>query len=180
MLTAKTLFLHVLLLSTKHDDEVQQLDVEQALCLATNIYHEARGEPKVGQYAVAHTTMNRVNDRRYPGTVCGVITSHRGKRNNNSQLPALHRCQFSWYCSETPAVIKISQNGTVIKQDYDAFVTASIIAIKTMIGMHDDNTIGATHYYNPKLASPRWARYYTHTVTIGNHKFLARETSSPY
>ena len=31
------------------------------LCLALNIYHEARGEPLKGQIAVASVTMNRAN-----------------------------------------------------------------------------------------------------------------------
>ncbi|NIO43392.1 MAG: hypothetical protein GTO41_26515, partial [Burkholderiales bacterium] len=42
-------------------------------CLALNVYHEARGEPMAGQYAVAEVTMNRVASRRYPNTVCKVV-----------------------------------------------------------------------------------------------------------
>jgi N-acetylmuramoyl-L-alanine amidase len=46
-------------------------------CLALNIYHEARGEPEAGQYAVAEVTMNRVASRFYPDTVCGVVYEKR-------------------------------------------------------------------------------------------------------
>lgn len=43
------------------------------LCLALNIYHEARGEPIDGQIAVAAVTLNRVQDPRWPDTVCDVV-----------------------------------------------------------------------------------------------------------
>ena len=43
------------------------------ICLALNIYHEARGEPIEGQRAVASVTLNRTLDPRWPSTVCGVV-----------------------------------------------------------------------------------------------------------
>jgi N-acetylmuramoyl-L-alanine amidase len=42
-------------------------------CLALNVYHEARGEPLAGQYAVAEVTMNRKASLGYPKTVCEVV-----------------------------------------------------------------------------------------------------------
>lgn len=46
---------------------------EALMCLALNIYHEARGEPLEGQIAVAAVTLNRVADPRWPDTVCEVV-----------------------------------------------------------------------------------------------------------
>ena len=43
------------------------------MCMATNIYHEAKHEPLVGRIAVAQVVMNRVEDKRYPDTVCEVV-----------------------------------------------------------------------------------------------------------
>ena len=40
-------------------------------CLSTAIYFEARGESYRGQVAVAQVVLNRVDDRRYPNTICG-------------------------------------------------------------------------------------------------------------
>ncbi len=54
---------------------------EDAWCLAQNIYHEARGEQEQGQLAVATVTLNRVERKDYPATVCGVVWQPR---------------QFSW------------------------------------------------------------------------------------
>ena len=42
-------------------------------CLAKNIYHEARGESLLGQYAVAQVTLNRVKSPRWPNDVCHVV-----------------------------------------------------------------------------------------------------------
>ena len=43
------------------------------MCLALNIYHEARNQEVDGMYAVADVVMNRVEDYRYPSSVCGVV-----------------------------------------------------------------------------------------------------------
>ena len=53
-----------------------------ALCLSSVIHHEARGEPREGQIAVASVVLNRVEDPRFPNTVCGVVKQPK---------------QFSWY-----------------------------------------------------------------------------------
>lgn len=41
--------------------------------LAKAVYSEARGEPYVGQVAVAAVVLNRVKDSRFPNTIAGVI-----------------------------------------------------------------------------------------------------------
>ena len=48
-------------------------DIEEARCLAENIYHEARGQGTAGWLAVAAVTLNRVTDERFPDTICGVV-----------------------------------------------------------------------------------------------------------
>ena len=47
--------------------------VEALVCLALNVYHEARDQPFIGQVAVAQVVMNRVHDDRFPNTVCEVV-----------------------------------------------------------------------------------------------------------
>jgi spore germination cell wall hydrolase CwlJ-like protein len=42
-------------------------------CLAQNVYYEARNQPIEGQLAVADVTLNRVEDERWPDTICGVV-----------------------------------------------------------------------------------------------------------
>ena len=46
---------------------------EQANCLATAVYFEARGESVEGQLAVARVVMNRAASGRYPPDWCSVV-----------------------------------------------------------------------------------------------------------
>ena len=47
--------------------------VEAVMCLALNVYHEAKNQSLIGQIAVAQVVMNRVKDERYPDNVCDVV-----------------------------------------------------------------------------------------------------------
>ena len=57
-------------------------------CLAEAIYFESRGEPLDGQVAVAEVVLNRVDDRSFPETVCGVTNQGAGI---GPRLPVLLR-----------------------------------------------------------------------------------------
>ena len=46
------------------------------MCLALNLYFEARSESIAGQLMVGFSTMNRVADTRYPNTVCGALCTY--------------------------------------------------------------------------------------------------------
>ena len=48
-----------------------------ATCLALALYHEARGEPRIGQLMVAKVIVNRMASDRWPSDMCGVVTQHR-------------------------------------------------------------------------------------------------------
>ena len=74
---------------------------DESYCLAENVYHEARNQPKVGQMAVMSVTLNRVNDPRYPNTICGVTKQGPTRpswQDETVMIPIKHKCQFSWYC----------------------------------------------------------------------------------
>jgi len=66
------------------------------ICLALNIYHEARNQPVAGQIAVSEVVLNRVADSKYPNTICEVV--YQAKYKKGSNLPIRNQCQFSWYC----------------------------------------------------------------------------------
>ena len=46
---------------------------KELLCLALNIYHEARAESKADRKDMGVVTLNRLADERFPDTVCGVV-----------------------------------------------------------------------------------------------------------
>ena len=54
-------------------ERLREFHARNLECLARNVYYEARGEPRAGQYAVAEVTMNRKASPRYPKTVCEVV-----------------------------------------------------------------------------------------------------------
>lgn len=122
------------------------------MCLALNVYHEARSDTMIGQYAVAHVVMNRVQSDRFPDSVCDVVHQgyHKGK----------HKCQFSWYCdgkSDTPTEPR-------------AWALATLVAYDVLNGTVPDVTHGATHYH-ATYVRPYWAKHFKETVTHGSHIF---------
>ena len=122
------------------------------MCLALNVYHEARSDSMLGQYAVAHVVMNRVQSDRYPDNVCDVV--HQGYSKGK------HKCQFSWYCDGKPDT----------PTEHRAWALASLVAYDVMIGTVPDVTDGATHYH-ATYVKPYWADHYTKTVQHGSHIF---------
>jgi len=134
--------------------------IEAALvCLALNVYHEARDQPFIGQVAVAQVVMNRVRDDRYPDTPCDVVMQ--GPTYTWAEhYPVRHRCQFSWYCDGK------SDNPT----DQGAYDKALMIAHGVYYGNLDDFVEGATHYHAIYVL-PEWAESKTRIVQIGEHIF---------
>jgi spore germination cell wall hydrolase CwlJ-like protein len=165
MLTAKTILLTLL----SQNQLAIDVDATQAQCLAENIYHEARGESIAGQFAVAHVTLNRAIDGK---TVCQVVKQ--AVRDAQGR-PLRDKCQFSWYCDGRPDDIVVFKNGKRVEDTIESFEIAATVAIMALSEYSQDNTKNATHYYNPTLASPRWARSLTKTVAYGNHKFMRKE-----
>ena len=71
------------------------------ICLALNTYHEAKNQSLVGQIATAQVVMNRVEDNRFPNTICEVVKQGPTRpswEDPKKEYPIKHRCQFSWYC----------------------------------------------------------------------------------
>tara|TARA_A100001011_G_scaffold6094_1_gene6965 strand:- start:2025 stop:2465 length:441 start_codon:yes stop_codon:yes gene_type:complete len=138
------------------------------LCLALNTYHEAKNQSMIGQIATAQVVMNRVEDSRYPNTVCEVVKqgpSRPSWKDPSKRIPVKHRCQFSWYCdgkSDVPRNKKAWKKA----QDYAYLVLNNRI--------HIDVTEGATHYH-ATYVKPSWAKTKTRTTRIETHIFYRWE-----
>ena len=129
-----------------------------ALCLALNIYHEARGEPVIGQKAVAQVTMNRAGGD--PDKVCDVVFAP---------------YQFSWANPLTLAPsqeVRVQRAEFFMPKDETAWTVAKILAVRAIEGSLMDVVGNADHYYNPRKANPRWARKMEPVARVGNHRFL--------
>lgn len=130
-------------------------------CLAMNIYHEARGEPELGKYAVAKVTMNRVESKRYPGDICRVVYSRIWDRKNRRYL-----AQFSW----------TADNLDDIPQESKAWIDSVRIA-KEVYNLQDQNPVNKVKnveealFYHADYVNPRWAKQKVKLAKIGRHIF---------
>lgn len=116
--------------------------ITATLCLAAAIYHESRGEPEPGQFAVAEVIMRRVADDRWPDDVCGVV---------------YQPMQFSWTIDPQPV------------DDWVAWHKAEKIA-EIVLERPTTATSCADHYARIEL-EPGWAQWMIVDVEIGEHAF---------
>lgn len=130
------------------DKEIQQVYIDkQTDCLAKNIYFEARNQSFLGQRAVAWVTLNRVNDKKYPTSICEVVWqdgqfswTHDGKSDNPTD-------KTSWMLAKFVAEMAIYTYGEI-----------------------PDPTEGATMYH-ANYVSPYWKKSFKKTVDIEDHIF---------
>ena len=133
----------------------------EAVCLAKNIYFEAGNQSKAGRLAVGLVTLNRVEMREYPDTICGVV--HQGPTYTNwkgNTWPVKHKCQFSWYCDGRKDIIEDSKTWNEVY----------LLAVLLVQGSVYDFTNGSSHYHNDTV-HPYWADHLYKTLTIDNHIF---------
>jgi N-acetylmuramoyl-L-alanine amidase len=136
--------------------QAQAADKDSIKCLAKNIYFEARNQSLAGQIAVGQVTINRVLDKRYPNTICGVVKQNKSRKK--------HKCQFSWYCDGKPDVI----------HDIDKFREIVVLAKSLLKNSLIDITSGSTHYHSTKV-KPFWINSKTKITQIDDHIFYRWE-----
>ena len=134
------------------------------MCMAFNIYHEANNQSMLGQIAVGQVVMNRVEDSRFPDTVCEVVKQ--AVPYKGTDKPVLHKCQFSWYC-----------DGKKDEPNYDSKSWSNALKYAVVVLGGDitlDFTDGATHYH-ATYVRPAWAKTKTRTTRIDRHIFYRWE-----
>ena len=132
---------------------------EAIVCLALNVYHEAKNQSLSGQIAVAEVVMNRADDPRYPNNVCDVVKQGLTYKWNPG-FPIRNKCQFSWYCDGKSDVAK----------QKDAWEEALSVAKGVYHGYLDAYLEGATHYH-AYYVNPSWAETKTYITRIDDHIF---------
>ena len=138
------------------------------ICLALNTYHEAKNQSMIGQIATAQVVMNRVEDSRFPNSVCEVVKQGPTRpswEDPEKEYPIKHRCQFSWYCAGKSDVPK-NEKAWRKAQDVAFLVYYNKIQI--------DVTEGATHYH-ATYVKPAWAKTKKRTTQIEKHIFYRWE-----
>jgi hypothetical protein len=128
-------------------------------CMALNIYWEAKGEPLVGQIAVASVTLNRLANPRFPKSVCDVVWQGVGV--------GFGKCQFSWACDR-----RID-----LPQEDAAWQRAQQVAYRAMFLDPYDPTDGAL-YFHANYVRPDWVDEKARIMRIGRHIFYGEGRSS--
>jgi len=112
------------------------------MCLALNVYYEARSESVVGQYAVALVTLNR---------------AHGDKKKICSEV---HKpSQFSW-----------TNEKQLPPTEFAAWKQAKKVASDVLSGGVCDFTGGAVFYHTTSVY-PDWRRRVKFVMVLGRHRF---------
>ena len=124
---------------------------KQMSCLAEALYFEARGEPIKGQLAVGEVILNRVEDTRYPSSICKVINQGTGRR---------FACQFTYTCDGKLETVHE-------RKPYEMALKIAKILMTT----HDRRlTRGSTHYHS-NYVNPKWSKKFERVAKFGRHIF---------
>ena len=116
------------------------------VCLAENIYFEARSESYKGKTAIVNTTLKRVNDHWYPSSICKVVYQPN---------------QFSWTLKKELTI-----------EEPNEYQKAELIAQKALAKQLPQVVGSADHYYAISIPEPSWAKNMKFIGRIGNHLFF--------
>ena len=141
------------------------VDDKEVICMAKNIFYEAAIESTAGKLAVAHVTLNRVESKYFPNTVCNVVYDGlHYTHSSGKQLPVRDRCQFSWYCDgkgDDP------REGSKLWEDSQELAKYVLLRQEEL----PDITDGALHYHASYIDAPIWAKRKKITTKIDTHIF---------
>lgn len=118
-----------------------------AACLSLALYHEVRGEPRMGQLMAAKVIYNRMESPRWPSSMCNVITQDH---------------QFSFY----------RKDKTPKPRDEEAWIKAQKLAVK-IINNPDILPYSNVDHYHTVNVQPTWRRKLHRIVRIGKHIFYS-------
>ena len=132
---------------TPQDNAGMELEGLGRTCVALAVFSEARGEPIMGQVAIAEVVKARAESADYPDDLCQVV----------QQSGQFHGVR-DWPRGVHPADI-----------DAPAWELALQITDRVLLGHVQTECAGATHFYAGK--EPSWARGMTSACGIGAHAF---------
>jgi spore germination cell wall hydrolase CwlJ-like protein len=138
----KAKFLSVV--ETKDEIDYSKKDL---FCMAKNIYHEAGHEPKLGKYAVAQVTINRMESPLFGDRVCEVVFEHK-------QFSWANRHSLRWTTPSGPAWYEAKRIAHDVLENN-----------KRIKGMDD------ALFYHATYVRPYWARTKDRLTRIGLHIF---------
>ena len=142
---------------------------DEVKCLAQNIYFEARDQTTKGQIAVALVTINRVESKRFPNSICKVV--YQANRYRNGKIKK-HMCQFSWYCDGLPDTPRDRIAWKVSKTIARAMLKQPGVHIKHFGKTWDmEDFLNGAKFYHRIDVDPYWNSKMIKVMQIGDHVF---------
>jgi N-acetylmuramoyl-L-alanine amidase len=121
-----------------------QVEGAEAECLAAAVYFESKGEPLVGQLAVAEVILNRAKSGRFPSSICGVVKQpSQFSFVRGGGFPPIARSSRGW--REAVAISKVAQDRSW------------------------SSGVGKALFFHANHVSPGWRL--TRVAALGNHIF---------
>ena len=131
---------------------VSAVSQEEKTCLQQNIFFEARNQSTLGQVSVAWVTMNRVENSRYPDTICEVVWQ---------------RKQFSW--THDGKSDKPGDNILEQRAWEDAGIVAEVVLLDW--ARDESSPVGNAIMYHADYVNPFWSASYDRVTQIDSHIF---------
>ncbi|MBN8809456.1 MAG: cell wall hydrolase [Sphingomonas sp.] len=127
-------------------------DAARALqCLTQAVYYEAGNQSQDGQRAVAQVVLNRVRDRAFPASVCGVV--YQGSTRSTG-------CQFTFTC-----------DGSLNRRPNATMWERARVVASAALGGEVYAPVGSATFYHADYVSPWWASSMDRVTQIGAHIF---------
>ena len=139
--------------------KVKLADSEKT-CLAQAIYHEARGESREGQLAVANVIINRAFSKKYPSTICGVVFQNADK--------GRYKCQFTFACDGR------SDEGRERAAWNRSLQLAEDAFHEFQQGDRPGVIPNSALYYHTTAVAPKWSHTFRRVAAIGSHVFYSQ------
>ena len=124
-----------------------------SMCLALALYHEARGESHQAQLMVAKVILNRVEDKRWPSSVCGVVMEDR---------------QFSF----------VREGKVPSTKDKESWDKSKALAKEVLTNPDILPYTDADHYHTTRVR-PVWRRKLYRIVRVDQHVFYSYNRPRP-
>jgi len=119
---------------------------EEANCIATAVYFEARGESLEGQLAVARVIMNRAASGQYPASWCSVVKQpSQFSFVRHGQFPAINTASAAW--AKAQGVTRLAMANVIPSLSNDVL------------------------WYHADYVNPSWGHRLSMAQKIGQHIF---------
>lgn len=133
-------------------------EAQAMVCMALNVYHEARGSTVQDQMSTSYIVLNRMQDPSFPLTVCDVVWEYTTMKSGKKIA------QFSWTRDGASDIPKTKSSWELAQK-----IAYVVIKDSSLINLVGDRL---NYFAHNSILPPSWARHAYDPVIIGAHTYL--------